>query len=126
MRPAVPSTATRRQAAVAVFFAAWCAVYGLPADLARNLTAQTAGFSHAAVGKPAKQARVLLDRMSLQVRRSEQNRLSFASLLFSAPSQVGIPIQVSTLHLSLAPPAHIIPGNDPARFQRPPPRPFFS
>jgi hypothetical protein len=120
LRPASPY---RRHSAIALVFAAWCAAYGLPAELARNLTVQTVGFSQLRSTNPGKQAKVLLDRLSTRVRRAEQVRLAFFDA-FLSPSLATLPA-ISSQASAHAPrvqgssaPEH------PARYQRPPPHSF--
>lgn len=118
-----PASLHRRHSAIALVFAAWCAAYGLPAELVRDLTAQTVGFSQFNAVHPGKQAKVLLDRLSTRVRRADQVRLAFfAPLLAPAaafPSLAGAPIEAAP---KLNPPSAIFL---PAQSPRPPP-PSFS
>ena len=74
MRPASPY---RRHSAIALVFAAWCAAYGVPAELVRTLAAQSTGASQLAAVKPAKPANLAL----LQIRRGDPVHIaSFVAL----------------------------------------------
>jgi hypothetical protein len=120
LRPASPY---RRHSAIALVFAAWCAAYGLPAELARNLTAQTVGFSQLRSTSPGKQAKVLLDRLSTRVRRAEQVRLAFFDA-FLSPSVATLPASTGPAYAHAAPIQDSSAPEHPARYQRPPPHSF--
>lgn len=120
MRPASPY---RRHSAIALVFAAWCAAYGLPAELVRDLTVQTVGFSQFNAARPGKQAKDLLDRLSTRVRRAEQVRLAFFDA-FLAPLAATTALTASSqLPASPAQPPTTT-ARTPALYQRPPPASF--
>lgn len=117
MRPVSPY---RRHSAIALVFAAWCAAYGLPAELARNLTAQTVGLSQSSA-RPAQQAKVLLGRLSHQVRRAEAVRLPFVHPQLEPVAPGALAGQASNPIAPTAPPPDPLSH---ALFQRPPPASF--
>jgi len=120
LRPASPY---RRHSAIALVFAAWCAAYGLPAELVRDLTVQTVGFSQFGSVRSGKQAKVLLDRLSTRVRRSEHVCLSFFDP-FLAPAATSPSITGDASVTAFAAPQPPYPLVRAALFPRPPPASF--
>ena len=121
MRPASPY---RRNSAIALVFAAWCAAYGLPAELARSLTAQTVGFSQRSAVHPGKQAKVLLDRLSIQVRRSDHVGLPYFEQYLAPVLASPVTAGAGQLLVPAAAPRPQLRTASPSLFQRPPPASF--
>lgn len=120
MRPASPY---RRPSAIALVFAAWCTAYGLPAELVRDLTVHTVGFSHFSAVRPGKQAKVLLDRFSTRVCRAEQVRLAFFNP-FLAPAAAAPALTAGTVLAPTSAPTQKRADLRAALFPRPPPVSF--